>query len=258
MKDAVDTVLSDRARSADGMGPMLSLSVLLHGALIVLIALAPRLWPRPARTDLGTVMTISLAGAPGPRAGGMTPMGGRPIQKATEPASKRPEPVRPPAARTPEMTLPATKSAPRQAVRNAPEEARGRTPTRGTEERPGSAIAETGGRGLGFGLTTGGGGGTGSYLDVGNFCCPEYLQTMIQLIQRNWNSKQSVAGDVLVKFTIQRDGRLTDIELERSSGFIALDLSAQRAVALTQRLPPLPGQFPDNTLTVHLSFQYQR
>ncbi len=30
---------------------------------------------------------------------------------------------------------------------------------------------------------------------------------MIQLIQRNWNSKQQVAGETLVKFTIQRDGR---------------------------------------------------
>jgi outer membrane biosynthesis protein TonB len=51
---------------------------------------------------------------------------------------------------------------------------------------------------------------------------------------------------------------ISDIVLERSSGFAALDLESQRALSLTRQLPPLPAQFPDSTLTVHLSFQYQR
>jgi len=110
---------------------------------------------------------------------------------------------------------------------------------------------------MGFGLSTGGG-GTGGYLDVGNFCCPEYLSTMLQLIQRNWNSKQEVSGEALLKFTIQRDGRFTGIEVERSSGYAALDLSAQRALLLTREVPPLPVAFTENQLTVHLNFQYQR
>lgn len=258
MYEPVDSILADRARDTDGITRMMSVSVLLHAVLIAGVALAPQFWPSRESADLGPVMTISLAGAPGPRAGGMTPMGGRPVQQATESEAKRPEPERPPAARAPEMTMPTTKAAPRPPVRSAPDEARGRTPTRGAQERPGSAIAETGGRGLGFGLTTGGGGGTGSYLNVGDFCCPEYLQTMTQLIQKNWDSRQPVAGDVLVKFTIQRDGRLTEIELEQSSGHIGLDLAAQRAIYNTKQLPPLPAQFPDSTLTVHLSFQYHR
>lgn len=258
MHEPVDAVLMDRARDADGLAGTMVVSVVLHTVLVTIVAVAPRFWPARAGADLGPIMTISLAGAPGPSAGGMTPMGGRPVQQVTEAAPKRPEPVRPPAARAPDMTLPTTKPTPRQPARSAPDEARGRTPTKGAEERPGSAIAETGGRGLGFGLTTGGGAGTGSYLDVGNFCCPEYLQTMTQLIRRNWDYRQAVAGDVLVKFTIQRDGRLTDVELERSSGHIVLDLNAQRAIANTRQLPPLPAPFPDSTLTVHLSFRYER
>jgi hypothetical protein len=51
------------------------------------------------------------------------------------------------------------------------------------------------------GLSTGGSGATG-YLDVANFCCPEYLSTMIQLIQRNWNGKQNVLGITRIKYTI--------------------------------------------------------
>jgi TonB family protein len=107
-------------------------------------------------------------------------------------------------------------------------------------------------------LTTGGGSGAGGYLDVGNFCCPEYLQTMLQLIQKNWNGQQSVSGQSQMKFTIRRDGTLTQIELERPSGYFALDREAQRAVLVTRRLPPLPRQFPEDHLTVHLIFRYQR
>ena len=46
---------------------------------------------------------------------------------------------------------------PAPAVKQAPDEARGRTPTRGAETSAGSAVAETGARGQGFGLSTGGG-----------------------------------------------------------------------------------------------------
>jgi len=65
-----------------------------------------------------------------------------------------------PAARTPAMTLPATKPAvtkPGAVVKEAPDAAKGRTPTRGEKEMPGSAVAETGARGQGFGLSTSGG-----------------------------------------------------------------------------------------------------
>ena len=114
-------------------------------------------------------------------------------------------------------------------------------------------------QGLGFGgLSTGGGTGAGGYLDVANFCCPDYLVTMLQLVQSNWMARQEVSGETLVEFRIQRDGRLTDIELEKSSGYAALDLTAQRALFMTQRLPPLPSAFPDDHLTVHLRFPYQR
>jgi TonB family protein len=61
-----------------------------------------------------------------------------------------------------------------------------------------------------------------------------------------------------VKFTITRDGTLRDVELEKPSGYFALDREAQRAVLVTKRLPPLPLQFNQDHLTVHLVFEYQR
>ncbi len=70
-------------------------------------------------------------------------------------------------------------------MKQAPDEARGRTPTKGAQPAFGSAIADTGVRGQGFGLSTGGGrAGTGSSLEIsGDFCCPEYLATMIARIR---------------------------------------------------------------------------
>ena len=111
--------------------------------------------------------------------------------------------------------------------------------------------------GQGFGLASGGG-GSGGYLDTANFCCPEYISTMLDLIRRNWDAKQQAAGTTLVKYTIQRDGTLSGIEIEKSSGYQALDFMANRAMLLTRKLPPLPAAFNEPSLTVHLTFEYQR
>jgi protein TonB len=209
-------------------------------------------------------MTITLGGAgTGPKSGGLTPIGGRPVQ-TTEPPPLKAEPIRAPAAKVPEMTTPKVVSKPVATPKPAPPpvesvpDARGKTPTRGDEVRAGSAVAETGARGQGFGLASGGGAGSGSTLDVADFCCPDYLILMIDRIRSNWSQLVEVPGTVVVKFTIQKDGSLTEAIVERSSGYASLDLNAQRAIKVTRQLPPLPAAFPNPTLTVHLNFQYQR
>lgn len=259
MEEAATRVLIERNRDPAGFGRTWLISVGLHLGIALLLVVVPAPWG--GRDDMAAspvVMTVSLAGAPGPRAGGMTPLGGRPIQEATPlPEPPRPAPIRPPAARRPEMALPSrSRPTPSPRPTTTTPERRGGAPVRGEEVRPGSAVAETGGRGFGFGLTTGGGGGAGGYLEVGDFCCPEYLSTMLDLIRRNWDARQRVTGETTVKFTILRDGRIVAAEVERSSGFVALDLAALRAVNLT-RLPPLPAAFPEPHLVVHLVFQYQ-
>ena len=85
---------------------------------------------------------------------------------------------------------------------------------------------------MGFGLSTGGGAGSGSYLDVADFCCPEYIATMADRIRRNWTPGAGSSGEVIIKFTIQRDGRITDTTTEQSNGNAILDLTAQRAVSV--------------------------
>jgi TonB family protein len=211
-----------------------------------------------------SIMTITLGGgAPGPANTGMTPMAARPVQSTAPIATPaRPEPIRPPAARTPEMVIPRENATPPRrttpSVNQAPPDARGTTPTRGAQTSGGQGIAETGARGQGFGLSSGGGGGTGSRLDVADFCCPEYIQFMIERVRSNWVSRAEVPGQVMVMFTIERNGRIRDIKIEQSSGYLALDMNAQRALVSTAQLPALPSAFPNPSLTVHLNFEYTR
>src|SRR5262249_42349178 len=137
----VTDVLRDRMQQPDGLQRMLTVSVAAHLALAATLIVAPGgLLHRDTRP--ATVMTISLGGG-GERAenGGMTQMGGRPVQEVKPPDEpvKR-EAIRPPAAKAPEMTMPlpnakVTKTAPppSKPVKSAPEEARGKTPTRGAQ-----------------------------------------------------------------------------------------------------------------------------
>ena len=60
---------------------------------------------------------------------------------------------------------------------------------------------------------------------------------------QNWNANQGAGGQPIIKFTIRRDGMLTNVELEKSSGQALLDLEARRAVIKTMQLPPLPREF---------------
>jgi protein TonB len=271
--DAVSAVLleRERERAARGRRPRVAflLSLGIHLSVVLAMVAMPDRWSRARMEPPRSVMTISLGGAEGPNSGGVNPLASRPVQRAVPEAPKgRPEPLRVPAARTPAMTLPvpdlrakpkpAREKPPAPEVKQAPEGARGTTPTTGPEERFGAGIAQTGGYEFGSGLTSGGGGGTGGYLDVGTFCCPDWLITMRRLIQSNWNPRQGVAGSVVVRFVVQRDGRIADVETEYPSGLPALDLTAQRAVLLTRQLPALPAAFPDSSLTVHLRFNYSR
>ena len=262
----VTDVLRERMKEPSGLRAMSLVSMLVHALVAAGLVFGPIRWAsRPVAQDK-PVMTITLGGAgEGPKSGGLTAMGGRPVQ-TTEPPPLKAEPLRAPAAKVPEMTIPKVvskpvvtpKPAPPPPVDSAPADARGKTPTRGAEVRAGSAVAETTARGQGFGLASGGGAGSGSTLDVADFCCPDYLILMSDRIQSNWNQQVEVPGTVIVKFTIQRDGSLTDPVVELSSGYNSLDLNALRAIRLTRQLTPLPAAFPNPTLTVHLNFKYQR
>ena len=172
------------------------------------------------RREPEVVMQISLGGAVGPRDGGLATLARTPDAGSQPRAEKAIEPVRA-ARRQGARDGGADEDGAEEAdsdgqgrgqgSRGAARRRRARRSSRATPSpRPPAS-------GQGFGLSAGGG-GTGGYLDVANFCCPDYLATMIDLINRNWNSKQGARGTTLLKFDIERDGRITNIVVERSSG----------------------------------------
>ena len=257
--DVID-VLRDRAQEPPGLSRTVAVAAVAHCAVAVLVLARPAGWTPHTRAPQ-PVMTITLgSGAPGPQTGGMTQLGGRSVQTVTPPENKR-DVVTPPSPKAPEMTLPSNKpplKASPAPVTQAPDSAAGRTPSSGAEVTPGTANVDTGIRGQGFGLSTSGGGGTGVRLDVVDFCCPDYIDLMSQRIRQNWDSRAETASEVVVFFTIQRDGTLSDVKVEKSSGSDQLDIRAQRSIVTTRQLPPLPAAFPNPTLPVHLTFLYLR
>jgi TonB family protein len=259
----VTDVLRERMAQPAGLQRMVSVSLAAHAVLIALVFLAPSELLNRRPDAPRSVMTISLGGSgnSGPQNGGMTAIGGRPVQEAKPPEEpKKRQAERPPAAKAPELTVPVPSAKPLKkgstTVTKAPDEARGQTPAPGAQVREGTAIADTGARGKGFGLSTGGSPGSGATLDVADFCCPEYILQMIERIKSTWDQQGGATAFVIVRFTIERDGKISNTAVERSSGNAALDQSAQRAVVVTRQLPPLPSQYPNATLGVHLKFEY--
>lgn len=256
--DAVSEVLAARAARADGLSSMLGASAMAHIVLVGLFVFLPAAWFGAEFEQPETIMQISLGGPIGPSDGGLATQGGRTIQELQKVEMKKAiEPVRPPSAKAPEMIEP-TKAPPKKTTPNKVEakDPKSNRPTKGEEIQKGSSIAENKAKGQGFGLASGGGGESG-YLEVSNFCCPEYLAVMRTGIMSNWNSQQGAVGVTHLRFVIQRDGRIVDISVEQSSGVATLDLFARRALMLT-KLPPLPDAFPEKALPVHLYFEYRR
>jgi periplasmic protein TonB len=242
MTEVTDVIVARRARR-EPFNTLLVGSVIVHIAIVGFLLFGPLDWSIEADTTPRTVMTISLAGAPGPRTG-MTPMGGRATPPPPPDAVPKPMPPPPP--------KPAERTISTETRRQPPAK-----PKLEEEPQPGVTRTETGARGQGFGLSAGGGGGSGVQLDVANFCCPEYIEQMVTLIQRNWQQNQGVRGTTGMYFVITRGGTIQGVKVERPSGFLALDLAAERALLIT-RLPELPAQFPNPTLPVHITFEYQR
>lgn len=248
-----------RTSGQDPFSRMMIVSLIAHVVAIGAFVIVPSSW-RTRDSEPKTVMTISLGGAPGPRAGGLTAMGGRPVQQAVPQTEQpRPEPPRPPAAKPPEMTEP-VKAAPRQTPKPATppktttDQASGRTPTTGAKVSQGQALANTGVVSDSIGLSTGGG-GTGGQINLGNFCCPAYVGDMLQIIERNYRQQQGARGSTIMRFVIDRQGNLSNVAVARSSGNFLLDQAAQRALAVTT-LPPLPREYTNPTLTVNLEFNF--
>ena len=84
-----------------------------------------------------------------------------------------------------------------------------------------------------------------------------YLNILLNKIAQNWNNpyrNKDVILKSIVYFEVKEDGLITNIRIEDDSGDEVYNESTLRAVALTKKLPPLPQEFSDDYLKVHLEF----
>lgn len=96
-------------------------------------------------------------------------------------------------------------------------------------------------------------------LDERNFEYPYYLGMMQRKIQQHFNVTRMLGVtrlETVIYFRVDRSGRITGIDMVRSSSNAVFDLAARRALDAADPLPPLPEGYGKSYLGVHFAFQY--
>ncbi|MGB9721744.1 MAG: TonB family protein [bacterium] len=84
-----------------------------------------------------------------------------------------------------------------------------------------------------------------------------YLNILLNKIGQNWNNPyrdKDIILKSIVYFEVDKNGVISNIRIEEDSGDEVYNESTIRAVALAKKLPPLPEEFSDDYLKVHLEF----
>jgi protein TonB len=90
-----------------------------------------------------------------------------------------------------------------------------------------------------------------------------YVQAVQRRVSGNWlqstvDPSVAYAPRVIVTFTILRDGRITNIQIDRSSNIQSVDLSAYRAVQASSPVQALPPGYSGSYVNVQFWFDFHR
>jgi len=272
------------ARSRPRLGPALRgarvpfgglvLSTLLHAALATMILLAGHAWraSQPKTYVVNLVPAIAAIGAPRTRAPETTvphdptPAGPTPSLPEREPTRAPERPARP-------TDLPARAPAPRESLalpdRTLPSRAPA-LPRPGEKELPRVASAPASPVTLGpadraavpppaapLGRPTGSPQGAGALtLNAADFPFAWYLRQVQGKIGERWEGQARDGTQPQVVFEIGRDGKIRGLAVEKTSGNPLYDQAALRAITEATPFPPLPEEFRETFLRIHLGFNY--
>lgn len=84
-----------------------------------------------------------------------------------------------------------------------------------------------------------------------------YLNILLNKIGKNWHNPfkdKDVVLKTIVYFEVDKTGLIYNVRLEDKSGDALYDETTMRAVTMAKKLPPLPQEFSDDYLKVHLEF----
>lgn len=231
------------------IGRSLVVSTLVHVAIIAAVIFWPVAEP-PARPP---VYRVNLIGAPaGPKAIGVvdpTPAT-QPTRQAEAPSGmERPpqETVAPQPTRTPPKPTPTATPTP------------SRTAAAGTAEGATTASASSAPR---AGSEAGGRGADVATIRTDGIAFPAqgYLNNIIRQVFLRFNTPSRFRNRPLraeVSFLIHRDGSVSEIRVEQSSGEYAFDLEARASIeasGTSRAFGPLPAAWTDDVLRVYFNF----
>lgn len=238
--------------------------------------------PKVEKAPLSAPLSDANRRASMPEATGPNPTlrpgdGGGIYTPPMNPAPRGPQPQRGAPAMQQEAAAPRASSSSLDSAQSSASSAY-REPARGSGNQNGSsvdwrnAIREAGkvaSLGGGDGLDLGSLGGEKGFAEQGPISFEtrwydwgEYAQSMVSRIRVNWYGnmpqiiRTGMQGVVTIRFTIHRDGRITDIEILKGSGVPPYDFAARKAIELSSPLNPLPKDFPNSSERVTAAFYY--
>jgi TonB family protein len=247
-------------------------SLFAHLALFLLILVSPSL-PKSSKKGMIHYIPLNFVSPGGGGGGG----GGTPPAKAPASPPKK-ETLKD--LTTPQKAKQESKSAMRYPVEKPNKEPKTKAEKKAAITKPEPSSPESAKEGTGSESAAGGAGGTGSGMGTGlrigtgsgpgygslgisNFPYTYYLQIITDRVSHNWFTSlvdPGVSGSfqTVIFFKINKDGQVSDIKIEESSGLTPLDLSALRAVKASAPFPPLPRDYEDAYLAIHLIFEHSK
>jgi TonB family protein len=253
------------------------LSAVLHVGLFVLVVVSPSF--SRSRQPKGLVQYVSFMGGGGGGGGGTPELKAEPLPAAKKPALRDlTVPSKLKTETTTSLTHPVDKP---KTSKKAPDKKAAITkpePATATAADAVNAASGTATSGSGFGLrfgTGGSGGGTGGGLGggtgagagdpfgVAGFPFQFYLQMISDKITANWFQSlvDPGVGGVLqtqVYFRIYKNGQISDIKIDVSSGVESFDLSARRAIQASAPFATLPNEYDGQYLGITLVFEHAK
>ena len=264
------------------------ISAVLHVGLFVLVIVSPSFSRSRAPKGLVQYVNFMGGGGGGGTGGGGTGGGATTVVPKAEPLppAKKPAlrdltvPSKLKTAPTSSLTHPVDK--PKTAKKKAPDKTSAiskpepAAPT-AADAVNASAAAATSGSGFGLRFGTGGGsgpgtgGGTGGGTGAGagdpfgvaGFPFQFYLQMISDKITANWFQAlvdPGVGGllQTQVYFRIYKNGTISDVKIDVSSGVESFDLSARRAIQAESPFAALPTEYDGQYLGITLVFEHAK
>jgi TonB family protein len=275
-------MISSRTALPKALKRAIYVSAFLHAGLIALIAASPSFSRGPQR---GLVQYVSFmgggggggTGGPGGGGGGTVVAKAEPLPPAKKPALRDltvPSKLKaePSTSLTHPVDKPKTKSkAPEKTAAISKPEPSAATAadavnaaSAGAASGPGFGLRfGTGGGGSGGGTGGGTGSGAGDPFGIAGFPFQFYLQMISDRITANWFQAlvdPGVGGllQTQVYFRIYRNGTISDIKIDVSSGVEAFDLSARRAIQAAAPFAALPNEYDGQYLGITLIFEHAK